>query len=181
MNVKADPQVSVVMPVHNALPFLDESIRSILEQTFKDFEFVILDDASSDGSTQLLREWSQRDARIRLQESTEQLGLSGSSNAVVLKTQARIVARMDADDVSHPDRLRRQLIGEQALRCGKAIILPKTQIAYGRCIRPALRNVTPQPALLGQFIPNIRHAGTPAAERAKAEQLRGDHAIAQVW
>jgi len=108
MNVKANPQVSVVMPVHNALPFLDESIKSILGQTLEDFEFVILDDASSDGSTQLLREWSQRDARIRLHESTEQLGLSGSSNAVVLKAQARIVARMDADDVSHPDRLRRQ-------------------------------------------------------------------------
>ena len=109
MNVKPNPQISVVMPVHNALPFLDESIRSILEQTFKDFEFVILDDASTDGSTQLLREWSGRDARIQLHESQKRLGLSGSSNAVVSKARAAIVARMDADDVAHPDRLRRQL------------------------------------------------------------------------
>jgi glycosyltransferase involved in cell wall biosynthesis len=109
MNLKANPQISVVMPVHNALPFLDESIRSILEQTLKDFEFVILDDASTDGSTQLLREWALRDARIQLHESQKRLGLSGSSNAVVSKAQAAIVARMDADDVAHPDRLRRQL------------------------------------------------------------------------
>src|SRR5258705_2817877 len=109
MNLKADPQISVVMPVHNALPFLDESIRSILEQTLKDFEFVILDDASTDGSTELLHEWLRRDTRIQLHQSRKRLGLSGSSNAVVAKAQARIVARMDADDVAHPDRLRRQL------------------------------------------------------------------------
>src|SRR5258706_12705189 len=109
MNLKADPQISVVMPVHNALPFLDESIRSILEQTLKDFEFVILDDASTDGPMQRFSEWSRRDARIQLHESRHRLGLSGSSNAVVSKSRASIVARMDADDVAHPDRLARQL------------------------------------------------------------------------
>jgi glycosyltransferase involved in cell wall biosynthesis len=96
------------MPVHNALPFLNESIRSILEQTLTDFEFVILNDASTDGSTELLREWSRRDRRIHLHESRKRLGLSGSSNAVVLKARAPIVARMDADDVAHPERLKRQ-------------------------------------------------------------------------
>jgi glycosyltransferase involved in cell wall biosynthesis len=96
------------MPVHNALPFLDESIRSILEQTLSDFEFVILDDASTDGSVELLREWSLRDRRIHLYESKERLGLSGSSNAVTSKARAPMVARMDADDIAHPERLRRQ-------------------------------------------------------------------------
>ena len=104
----ANPLISVVMPVHNALPFLDESINSILEQTLSDFEFVILDDASTDGSVELLRQWSLRDRRIHLHESTKPLGLSGSSNAVVAKARAPIVARMDADDIAHPDRLRRQ-------------------------------------------------------------------------
>jgi len=108
MNEKAHPQISVVMPVHNALPFLDESIKSILEQTLEDFEFVIWDDASTDGSTELLREWSRRDARIRLHRSSKRLGLSGSANAVVSIAQSSIVARMDADDVAHPDRLKRQ-------------------------------------------------------------------------
>jgi len=108
MNVPANPQISVVMPVHNALPFLDHSIKSILEQTLTDFEFVILDDSSTDGSTELLREWSRRDKRIHLHESKDRLGLAGSSNAVVSKAHAPIVARMDADDIAHPDRLRRQ-------------------------------------------------------------------------
>ena len=106
--MNANPLISVVMPVRNALPFLNESIRSILEQTLSDFEFVILDDDSTDGSVELLREWSLRDKRIHLHESKKRLGLSGSSNAVVLKACAPIVARMDADDIAHPDRLRRQ-------------------------------------------------------------------------
>ena len=66
MNVTAIPQISVVMPVHNALPFLDESIRSILAQTLTDFEFVILDDASTDGSLERLRHWARQDQRIRI-------------------------------------------------------------------------------------------------------------------
>src|SRR5688572_31181643 len=108
MNLTANPLISVVMPVHNALPFLGESIRSILEQTLNDFEFVIFDDASTDGSVEVLREWATRDKRIHLHEGKRRLGLSGSSNAVVSKARARIVARMDADDIAHPDRLRRQ-------------------------------------------------------------------------
>ena len=137
MNVSSNPSISVVMPVHNARPFLDESIRSILEQTLRDFEFVILDDASTDGSVELLREWSGRDGRIRLHESTERLGLSGSSNAVVAKSRAPIVARMDADDIAHPDRLRRQW---QALqRRPDVVVIGSLCIgidAAGRKVRP---------------------------------------------
>ena len=108
MNSPVNPPISVVMPVYNALPFLDDSISSILEQTFRDFEFVILDDASTDGSLSRLREWAARDERIRLHESDKRLGLSGSSNAVVAHARAAIVARMDADDIAHPKRLERQ-------------------------------------------------------------------------
>ncbi|HJT67137.1 MAG TPA: glycosyltransferase family A protein [Pyrinomonadaceae bacterium] len=108
MNPSANPLISVVMPVYNALPFLDDSISSILSQTFRDFEFVILDDGSTDDSLAHLREWAARDQRIRLYEGAKRLGLSGSSNAVVAHARAAIVARMDADDVAHPDRLRRQ-------------------------------------------------------------------------
>jgi glycosyltransferase involved in cell wall biosynthesis len=102
------PSITVVLPVHNARPFLDESISSIVNQTLADFEIVILDDASTDGSDRLLREWEKRDSRIRLFYSKEKLGLAGSSNFVVRKANTEVVARMDADDISHPDRLRRQ-------------------------------------------------------------------------
>lgn len=103
------PAVSVVMPVHNALPHLDAAIKSILAQTFEDFEFVILDDASTDGSRQRLREWGERDRRIRLLTVDENLGTVGSSNMVANAATAPLVARMDADDVSDPDRLRQLL------------------------------------------------------------------------
>ena len=96
------------MPVHNGIAFLDQSITSILEQTFRDFELVILDDASTDGSEEVLREWQKRDDRIRLHQSGRKLGLVGSSNLVIAKACADVIARMDADDVSHRERLRRQ-------------------------------------------------------------------------
>lgn len=96
------------MPVCNALPYLDHSIRSILDQTFEDFEFVILDDGSTDGSGAVLRRWAREDRRIRLFESRRNLGLPASSNYVVLRASAPLIARMDADDVAHPERLDRQ-------------------------------------------------------------------------
>ena len=102
------PLLSVVMPVHNGLPFLDESISSIVNQTFTAFEFVILDDGSTDDSRRVLRAWEQKDPRIRIYTTDQKLGLAGSANLVVSKARGAIVARMDADDISHVDRLRRQ-------------------------------------------------------------------------
>lgn len=96
------------MPVRNAAPYLDEAIGSILRQTFTDFEFVIRDDRSTDGSLDIIRKWASRDPRIRAFEG-EQLGLSDNSNWIVHEARAPIVARMDADDVARPDRLERQL------------------------------------------------------------------------
>ena len=93
------------MPVHNALPHLDEAVESILGQTFRDFEFVILDDASTDGSAERLRYWAARDRRIRLIEGKKNLGPVGSSNLVARAARAPFVARMDGDDVSYPTRL----------------------------------------------------------------------------
>jgi glycosyltransferase involved in cell wall biosynthesis len=107
--VSLSPPVSVVMPLRNALPYLDESVGSILSQSFADFEFVILDDASDDGSTERLRHWADRDPRIRLVRSDSRLGPVGSSRAAVERSRAPLVARMDADDWSHPGRLARQV------------------------------------------------------------------------
>ena len=97
------------MPVHNALPYLDEAVESILAQTFADFEFVILDDASTDGSTERLRQWAARDERIRLIEEPANLGPALSSDKVARAAAAPLIARMDADDISSPDRLAEQV------------------------------------------------------------------------
>lgn len=103
------PRLSVVMPVRNAAPYLDAAVESILGQSFVDFEFVAVDDGSTDGSTERLAAWAARDARLRVERSDEPLGLAGSSNRAVRASRAPIVARMDADDVSAPERLARQL------------------------------------------------------------------------
>lgn len=100
--------ISVVMPVHNALPHLDEAVQSILGQSRRDFEFVIFDDASTDGSAERLEHWARLDDRIRLFRSEENLGPAASSNRVVLHARAPLIARMDADDISGAERLERQ-------------------------------------------------------------------------
>jgi len=103
------PAVSVVMPVHNAAPFLPASVESILGQTLEDLEVVVLENGSTDGSGAILRRYAEADPRIHLFEEPRALGLVESSNRVVSHARAPLVARMDADDVSHPDRLRREL------------------------------------------------------------------------
>jgi glycosyltransferase involved in cell wall biosynthesis len=96
------------MPVKNALPYLDAAVESILTQRFADFEFVIRDDHSTDGTLERLRFWADQDQRIRLIEGDRSLGPAGSSNFVVEEARAPIVARMDGDDISLPDRLHTQ-------------------------------------------------------------------------
>lgn len=108
-NSGGGPAVSVVMPVHNALPHLDKAVQSILGQTFTDFEFVILDDASTDGSLSRLKQLAATDDRIRLLQVATNLGPALSSDRVAREAKAPIVARMDADDVAYPTRLAEQL------------------------------------------------------------------------
>lgn len=110
----ANDPVSVVMPVRNAMPFLDEAVASILAQSHGNFELVIGDDGSSDGSTECLRAWARRDKRIRLlRNDGPGLGPSGSGNWVTRAAIHPLIARMDADDISKPDRLRDQLVAFQ--------------------------------------------------------------------
>jgi glycosyltransferase involved in cell wall biosynthesis len=107
-NQSLSSTVAVVMPQFNAMPFLDAAIQSIVGQTKADFELCIYDDHSTDGSYECAKSWSMRDSRIRLARGKQRLGPVGSSNAAMAMTEADIVARMDADDVAHPDRLAQQ-------------------------------------------------------------------------
>jgi glycosyltransferase involved in cell wall biosynthesis len=88
---------------------LAESIASIVRQSFSNFEFIILDDASTDGTAEIARQWAAKDARIRFLQVGERLGPAGSSEYVVQQARYPLIARMDGDDVSHPERLRRQV------------------------------------------------------------------------
>ena len=101
-----EPTVSVVMPVYNAEPFLRRAVASILNQTWRDFEFIIVDDGSTDASPSILR--SFQDPRIRL-VFCEHAGFIPTLTRAVYEAQGDWIARMDADDISHPDRLKRQM------------------------------------------------------------------------
>lgn len=102
------PPVSVVMSVYNGEDYLAEAIDSILDQTFSQFEFIIINDGSSDGSSQILRQYAEKDARIRLAEQ-ENTGLTVALCRGVEMSRGTFVARMDADDFSMPERLAKQV------------------------------------------------------------------------
>lgn len=105
--ISESPLVTVLMTVYNGLPFIREAIDSILGQTFEDFEFLIIDDASTDASAECVR--SYRDPRIRLESNNCNMRQVGSLNRGLGLARGRYVARMDQDDISLPTRLEKQV------------------------------------------------------------------------
>jgi len=97
------PLITILMPVHNGAVYLPEAINSMLRQSLKDFEFLIVDDASTDPSVAIIQGF--KDPRIRLIQSPTRLKLSGALNLGLDNAKGRYVARMDADDISLPRRL----------------------------------------------------------------------------
>jgi len=102
------PTVTVLMTVFNAGRFLDAAIRSITTQAFRDFEFLIVDDASTDGSVAVVEEWERRDPRIRLVRNEVNKGQTPCLNQGLRLARGKWTARQDADDLSHPIRLSEQ-------------------------------------------------------------------------
>jgi glycosyltransferase involved in cell wall biosynthesis len=100
------PRMTVLMPVYNAERFLAEAMRSILRQTFQDFEFLIIDDGSTDESAAIIR--SYNDERIRLVSNEKNLGISETLNRGIAMASCDLIARMDADDTCNPFRLQKQ-------------------------------------------------------------------------
>ena len=101
------PKLSVIMPVYNGERYLWQAIESILNQTFRDFELLIINDGSTDRSREIAVSYT--DPRIVLIDNERNMGLSRSLNRGICLARGEYVARQDADDLSHPDRLRRQV------------------------------------------------------------------------
>jgi len=106
--VNKNPIISVVMSVYNAEKYLDEAIQSILTQTYKDFEFIIINDGSTDKSLKIIEKYKNQDERILL-ISRENKGLIASLNEGIEKARGEYIARMDADDISLPSRFEEQI------------------------------------------------------------------------
>lgn len=102
------PTVSVVMPAFNAAEFLDGAVSSILGQTFRDFEFIIIDDGSTDDTASILEKYAQADGRLRVFRQSNE-GVIAALNRGCRLARGRYIARMDADDISLPHRIERQL------------------------------------------------------------------------
>ena len=103
-----EPRISVLMPVYQAERYLEEAVESILAQSFDNFELLALDDGSTDASPDILEALARRDDRIRVRR-TEHAGLVSQLNQGLAEARGEFIARMDADDVSHPARFERQL------------------------------------------------------------------------
>src|SRR5690349_9241462 len=100
------PVFTVLMPVYNGEKYLREAIDSILAQTLTDFEFLIIDDGSKDRSVDIIKSYA--DPRINLVKNEVNLGISKTLNRGIEIAAAEFIARMDADDISHPTRLQKQ-------------------------------------------------------------------------
>ena len=104
----SSPHISVVMPVYNGERHLEAAVQSILEQSFGDFEFVIVNDGSTDQSPAILNRFSDQDARLRV-ISRPNTGIVGALNDGLRAARGKLIARMDADDVAHADRFEKQV------------------------------------------------------------------------
>ncbi len=107
-----NPLISVVMSVYNGEKFLEEAIDSILNQSFQDFEFIIINDCSTDRSLELLDEYKAKDHRIILINKPYNKGLKGfveNLNLGLKQTKGKYIARMDQDDIALPDRFLKQI------------------------------------------------------------------------
>lgn len=101
------PLVSVVMSAYNASDYIDAAITSILNQSFKDLEFIIINDGSTDDTLKIINGFAKKDKRIKV-ISRENKGLVASLNEGIDAARAAIIARQDADDISYPTRLQKQ-------------------------------------------------------------------------
>jgi len=101
------PLLTIGLPLYNARPYLEDTLRSVLAQTFQDWELIAYDDGSTDDSGEFLER--VRDPRIRVSGAKQNRGLAAALNIIHEQARGRYIARMDADDLMHPERMARQV------------------------------------------------------------------------
>ena len=139
------PTVSVLMSVFDGEKFLREALDSVLAQSLSDLELLVVDDGSRDGTPAILREYADRDERVRVLTNAENIGLTRSLNHGLAAARGAFVARMDADDVSAPNRLEAQVTfldrnPEIGLLGSAARLIDETGVPI-RAQRPPLRDL----------------------------------------
>lgn len=116
-------KVSVITPVYNTEEFLRETIESVLNQTYENFEYILIDDCSLDNSAEIIKEYQQSDSRINYIKLNENLGAAVARNTGLENAEGRYIAFIDSDDVWHPEKLEKQLMFMQ--KYGRAFTYTK--------------------------------------------------------
>lgn len=106
---KSKPFLSVLMTAYNAENYIGLAIESILKQTYKNFEFIIIEDCSTDNTWEVIQKYSKKDKRIIRIKNKKNLKAGGSSNKGIKLCKGKYIVRMDADDWSYPDRIEKQV------------------------------------------------------------------------
>lgn len=101
--------ISIIMSTYNSEQYLSKSIESILNQTYKDFEFLILDDGSTDNTPEIVKNYSKKDKRIKFFKNDKNLGLTPSLNTLIQNSSGNVIARQDSDDISRENRIQSQI------------------------------------------------------------------------
>jgi len=131
------PQITVLMPVYNGEKYLEEAVESILAQTFEDFEFLIFDDGSTDGTLDILERYP--DKRIQLIKNQGNLGIAANLNRGIVQARGKYIARMDADDISLPRRFEEQF---KFMEANPGIVVCGTWIEFiGRTVTWVENNI----------------------------------------
>ena len=102
------PKISLIMSVYNGEDYLSEAIESVLNQTFKDFELIVINDCSTDKTPEILKSFAEKDERVKVHTNEVNLRLPSSLNKAISFAQGKYIARMDADDICLPERLEKQ-------------------------------------------------------------------------
>ena len=104
-----EKKVSIIMPAYNAEKYIEEAIYSVLAQTHKEWELIIIDDCSSDNTEQIVLKYVSKDTRIRYLKNPVNLGVSKSRNLGIKKSKNDWIAFLDSDDCWENDKLEKQL------------------------------------------------------------------------
>ena len=102
------PEISLIMSVYNGEDYLSEAIESVLNQTFKDFELIVINDCSTDKTSEILKSFEELDNRVKVHTNEVNLRLPSSLNKAMALATGKYIARMDADDICLPQRLEKQ-------------------------------------------------------------------------
>jgi glycosyltransferase involved in cell wall biosynthesis len=173
-----EPRISIVMPYRNAVATLPEALAGVLGQTFQDWELLAVDDHSTDGSAALVAEWAVRDRRVRPLANGEAPGVVGASVTASRAAEAEWLARMDADDISEPDRLAAQWAMAcdrpelDVIGCGVGILSPLGE-GMVRHVEWVNTLVTPEAIARARFIENPMVHPSAMMRRAAVEAAGG--------